>query len=83
MDKDAAKFIVDALEFAGESAEMRDDYSGRGMYGKQTCGIVFDSIGLLVPAIVDFIKQNGIPHDTLPDFGVLRTDNMANRTIIY
>jgi hypothetical protein len=40
MDAPIAKALFDALEDQGcHEISFRDSYSGRGMYGKETCGI--------------------------------------------
>lgn len=43
------QFVIDALEEMGEDPEesIRDDYSGRGMYGTTCAGLVLDSSALI------------------------------------
>ena len=85
MTEQQAKFILNCLEYAGEEASLRDKYSGRGLYGKTTVWVVFDHYCLLIPAIIEFFKQNldTLNYDDVPDFDILREDNMGNQIIIY
>lgn len=48
MKLELAKMIVDALEQNGDEAELRKDYSGRGMYGKTTAAIVTEASPILI-----------------------------------
>ena len=40
MEKTVAKHIIAAAEVIGLELELREDYSGRGMYGSETVAIV-------------------------------------------
>lgn len=42
MKEKVARALYDALENEGVTVELRDDYSGRGMYGKTTFGLSGD-----------------------------------------
>ena len=93
MDRKLAETLVQALEDEGIDAELREDYSGRGMYGKTTAGVVFDGdIGGVLQAVINnatcFIQEEVEPvdfFDVCERFGVgnLRTDGMGLQTIIY
>jgi hypothetical protein len=89
MKLEIAEMIVDQLQNMGIEAELRDDYSGRGMFGKITAGIVTDGkngpmIGFaLALAISD---QSG--EEALHDFDASRElprniDSMGLSTIFY
>lgn len=82
MTKEHANFIKNALEYVGEEVEVRE-YSGRGMMGRTTFGVVFDHYCLLIPAILDFIKENEIPYKDIPNLKSLRQDNMGRGLVIY
>lgn len=74
MNIDTAREIVKTLKSDGfDEAELREEYSGRGMYGKTTAGIVIDTIGFVYYAMgrlnLEFVE--------------LREDNMGLRMIVY
>lgn len=51
MKIEIAKLLAKAAETLCLEAEVREDYSGRGMYGKQTAAIVFDQMGELMAIV--------------------------------
>ena len=53
-----ANFLKNALEYDGKEAEIRERYSGRGMFGRETVGIVFSSPTILLESILTYIKEN-------------------------
>lgn len=73
MDIEDAKQIVEFLEEEGDEVTLREKYSGRGMYGKTTAGIVIDTIGFVYYAMgrldLEFVE--------------LREDNMGRSMIVY
>lgn len=83
MTKEAAQFIVNALDYAGEEAELYEGYSGRAMYGTETWGVVFDSEGILFSSVMNFLKENPEKAKELPDFDPIRADNMGRQIIWY
>lgn len=84
MTKEQANFLVETIENSGNEAEIRDDYSGRGMFGKSTYGVVtkINPANLLGVALTH-IKDSLDCIEDIPDFGDLRTDSMGLSTIIY
>ncbi len=40
MRPETAKVIIEAAKEMGKEVTLRDDYSGRGMYGKQTAAVI-------------------------------------------
>lgn len=93
MNRELAEALVQALEDEGIDAELREDYSGRGMYGKTTAGVVFDGdIGGVLQAVINnatcFIQEEDEPVDFFDlcerfSVGNLRTDGMGLQTILY
>jgi hypothetical protein len=94
MTKELASFLVDAAEHCGVEIELRDDYSGRGMYGQTTQAVIVQNPSELILNVIQYIKEtlenmtqdelakaNFIPD--VSDLGHLRTDNMARDTVIY
>lgn len=71
--------------------EVYQDYSGRGMYGSTTTGVVCYSERVLFNALafyfenLDHSDQDEIDEfqNTLDDLKSLRTDSMGMRTIFY
>ncbi len=77
MTADQAENIVDALSEYGVDAEVREDYSGRGMYGNSVPAIVINDERVLmtigyVGATLD-IELEDLPR---------RTDSMGRDSII-
>lgn len=81
MTKDLALFLLEAAEYCGNDGKIRDDYSGRGMMGKTTYGIVVDSPVLLLADVLEYIRENRDVN--MPDIENFKTDNMGKQIIIY
>ena len=82
-----AEMIIEAMENNGLTGELRSDYSGRGMYGKSTHGIVIKhGIGEVMAAIINnadiFVDEDGIPIFADP-IESIRSDSMGLSNIIY
>lgn len=91
MKTNEAEFIVDALEASGIEASVYSNYSGRGMYGETTDGVVTGDIASIAPAIVRFMAEDEdnfkkamrlVEEGCFPVNGY-RLDNMARDYIIY
>jgi hypothetical protein len=54
-------------EFSPTDLEIHDDYSGRGMDGKQTFAVCFDSEGEFLRALVDVAFQVGFDNAVMED----------------
>lgn len=91
MQKVIAEAIVEAMEEQGHEASVREGYSGRGMFGKETTGIVADSVGTVMRAILSdvleessIIRQVAEENDISPlDIDGISIDSMGLDTIIY
>lgn len=93
MDKDLAETLVQVLEDNGIDAELRESYSGRGMYGKATSGVVLKgNIGDVLAAVINnatcFIAEEEEPvefFDLSEKFSIhnIRTDSMGLDMIVY
>lgn len=57
MKIEMAKFLKEASENAGNECKIREEYSGRGMYGKTTVGIVVDSQEQLLADVIQYVKE--------------------------
>jgi len=86
MTKEQAEFFINALEYNGIEAELREDYSGRGMYGKTTFAVVTEKTHLIISAILRYLP-NLEPEEyvELPDFSnfTLKQDSMGLGVILY
>lgn len=74
MDLEVVQKIHKALKKEGISSTVSEDYSGRGMYGKTTTGIVINH-GEDEFRAIQIMGNFGV-HDA-------RTDNMGKGTIFY
>jgi len=83
MIKEHAEFFKEALDNDGVyPIEIRDNYSGRGMYGKTTFAVVVDSVCDLIPAL---LRQAQEDPESIPDVSTftLRQDNMGLGVVLY
>lgn len=94
MTTELAQFLKKASDHCGsQDCEVREDYSGRGMCGKTTAGVVVASVTELLLNVVQYVKEtvefadHGEQYaENLPevsDMASLRTDNMGRDTILY
>lgn len=87
MDMELAEMIIEAIENNGMDAELRSDYSGRGMYGKSTHGVVIENgIGNVMAAIINnadiFVNEDGDPL-WCSFIETIRFDSMGLGNILY
>ena len=85
MTKKQAEFFKNAAEETGLEIEVRNNYSGRGMYGETGYAIVTDSLMALIPALLchaayDYVS---VVEDGLFDNFRLRQDNMGLGIVLY
>lgn len=89
MISDLAELICEALHNESVLHEIRYDYSGRGMYGETTTGIVFD--GNIATVLSAVIKNAGLFctndsegfYEPMFESANFQTDSMGLSTIIY
>lgn len=84
MTKEQCDFVCEALECCEMEHSRYDSYSGRGMYGKTTYGVVVSHPLDIASAVVGYMK--GLCESelkTIPQLDDLRMDNMARDYIIY
>jgi hypothetical protein len=68
-----------------EEGEIRPDYSGRGMFGKTTHGVVYDSMADFYTALA-YVTAEGNEEEREAVAGALEnlnTDNMGFGVIVY
>ena len=66
------------------SADLRADYSGRGMYGKSCVGFVTGDWGDFIGGLVELVRDHG-DEDWFNDidWSIVHSDSMGFSTIIY
>lgn len=64
--------------FSGSEVEIIEDYSGRGMYGRETAALRFESVGSALAVMLSV----EVPEDLEPPDG-FRTDNMGLGIVVY
>ena len=84
MNLELAEGIKNAIEDNGHECEIYENYSGRGMFGTTTTGIVVESEIQIIESILAtprfFIEKDFTARF---DPQSLQTDNMGKRFIIY
>ena len=89
MTKEAAEYIKASCEDAGHECEIRSDYSGRSMYGRETYAVVVDDFAQMFNDVIEHIRATvEVAEHTgdvnFPEIGLLRQDNMGrNSVVIY
>ena len=86
MEKRVAEFLVDLLESSGKEARLYEGYSGRGMYGKTTTGVVLESFSDLAESMWENSHRiaHAIDSGDLPEcIDGFAKDSMGYDTIIY
>lgn len=86
MDMELAETIIEAIENEGEDAELRSNYSGRGMYRESTHGVITNcTMGKLGAIIISnaelFFNQN--EESSLFVINNIRFDQMGRGYIYY
>ena len=86
MKLELAQQLVEAMEYVGYEAELREAYSGRGMYGNTTAGIVCGGAGEVLHAVIVsaslFVDQED-GFSLFEDEDMFRTDSMGRDMIVY
>lgn len=67
MVKDVAEFLSNVLKWAGVDHELYEGYSGRGMYGEETYGIVLDDPTVLMVTPLQYVVDSQVDFDDIPD----------------
>jgi gamma-glutamyltranspeptidase len=94
MKESTAKALDKALDEIGLEHEYREDYSGRGMFGKTTHGIVVDKWGDLLAAVASVAADIGTtyghemgttesPDEFIEEMRKIRWDSMGHSMIVY
>jgi len=83
MTESAMQEIVTAAEALGLNITAYPDYSGRGMYGDKTCGVVIKNVGDLLVAVCEAVRNHDDPDDFVEDIRCVKTDSMGRDMIVY
>ncbi len=83
---------AEALVSIGTNLELREEYSGRGMYGEKTSGVVGNLSDLLFSVAnvsfdlgVDLESENGLTDfdEFMEDVKNIKSDNMGRVNMIF
>ena len=81
MTIEQAKFLERVTTYQGnQECEIREGYSGRGMYGSTTVGFVVDSLPQLLVDVLNYYNDGCGQSETFEGFN---TDNMGRSMILY
>jgi hypothetical protein len=84
MDQREAELIKSGASELGIECSIREAYSGRGMYGSETWGVVMDDPMDVLKCAMAGLQQECIEDiSEAPLFENLRTDSMGRSAIIY
>lgn len=98
MKLETANAIVKAAEDAGKEVRLTESYSGRGMFGKMTAGVIGSHSDVMIgithacyragrSAMEAELENDGTATDSAKDMlhelGRLRQDNMGYDIILY
>jgi hypothetical protein len=96
MNAKYARRIVEAATMLDMESDLREDYSGRGMYGSKTAAVVFDDNSGLLAAVAYAAGRmaedaaNANEDDETEDYEKfveelqsLRWDNMGRGIVVY
>lgn len=94
MELNLAKRIIDACDNAGVEARIREEYSGRNMFGKTTTGVIVqgltdvesltDTMAAIISFAHEFIEyvEDGLVDPEFQPTG-FNTDSIGRDVIIY
>lgn len=85
MTQTQAQFLVKVTEDCGnQEIDLRDSYSGRGMYDRTTHGVVVNSVNVLLADCINYLRQaSDEVLEEVPNFQKFSQDNMGMNTILY
>jgi len=87
MTKLEADTLVEGLQYLNEDYEVRDDYSGRCMYGDTTYAIIVSNPLTLVAALgqlfIEGPQEEFLEADPPPEFRNLKVDSMGRGVVVY
>jgi len=83
MTQEEAYFIQSAMHFIGHDCDVRDSYSGRGMYDKTTYAVVVDDITTIIPAVASLAADGEPIPQEFSDSEGYREDSMGRQVVIY
>ncbi len=84
MTQEQAEFLKRVCHHLAVSCEVRNDYSGRCMYGRSTWAIVIPNPNSLLSCVVTYIKELGMDPEDIPEFPEdFSTDSMGFDKVVY
>lgn len=83
MSPEVAKEIVKAGEEAGWEISLYEEYSGRGMYGTKTYGVVVNRLGVFAAAAAQAAIMSVNPNEIVDGVLGVQTDSLGHDIIVF
>jgi hypothetical protein len=83
MTSSAMEQIVKAAEACGLDITAYEGYSGRGMFGDTTYGVVVKSVADLITAACEATRAIDDPDGFIGDLIEVKTDSLGRDMIVY
>jgi hypothetical protein len=78
-----AHAIIAASADLGEDARLVESYSGRGMMGRTTAGVVVPSVAAAIAAVAAAVADADEPEQMAADLRRVEWDTLGRQIIIY
>lgn len=82
MTKVQAEFIKLAMGACEEECNVREGYSGRGMYGKRTWAVVVPSVLTVLGAVTNWFIHEDTDGYQIPQLDDLSVDHMGRDSVV-
>lgn len=85
MEIKTARFLENAANHNCSDLDVYEDYSGRGMFGRTTDGVVVDNVEQMLFDVLQYVKDNTNVRAELQNIHLssFRIDNMGRKIILY
>lgn len=83
MSSSAMEQIVKAAEACGLDITAYEGYSGRGMFGETTYGVVVKNLADLLTAVCEATRASDDPGDFIADLIEVGSDSLGHDMIVY
>jgi hypothetical protein len=83
MKVEIAREIVEAAESEGWESSLREDYSGRGMYGRTTAGVIMPDLLKFAAAVGMAVHLSDNPERIILAVADASQDSMGLDVIVY
>ena len=82
---ESARFIEKAFNHCGEDIKILPNYSGRGMFGRETVAVSVSSAVKTLDCVCQYVKDchSEINFEDMPIFSRLKQDNLGLSILLY